>query len=91
VPTPGGAAGAFHTATAASLIFLNINKELATATAIAMHLVYFAPAVIFGLYYFLRGDISLERLKNLLSAEQTEQEIEKEKDLDLTKNLRSEI
>jgi glycosyltransferase 2 family protein len=75
VPTPGGAAGAFHTATAASLIFLNVNKELAAATAIAMHLVYFAPAVIFGLYYFLRGDISIERLKNLLSAEQAEEEI----------------
>jgi uncharacterized protein (TIRG00374 family) len=77
VPTPGGAAGAFHTATAASLIFMNVNQELAVATAIVMHLVYFAPAVIFGFYYFFKGDISIERLKNLLSAEEVEIELTK--------------
>ncbi|MCA1590576.1 MAG: flippase-like domain-containing protein, partial [Acidobacteria bacterium] len=44
VPTPGGAAGAFHTATAASLLFLlpDTRTEDAAAMAIAMHLVYFA-------------------------------------------------
>ena len=31
VPTPGGAAGAFHTATAASLIFLNVDQNVAGA------------------------------------------------------------
>ncbi len=69
VPTPGGASGAFHTATAASLIFLGVAQEQAWAVSIAMHLVYFAPAVIFGLYYFLRGDISFAGFKNLLSSE----------------------
>ncbi|NNE99140.1 MAG: flippase-like domain-containing protein [Pyrinomonadaceae bacterium] len=68
VPTPGGAAGAFHAATAGGLIFLNIEQELSAAVSIAMHLVYFAPAVIFGLYYFLRGDISISGLKNLLAS-----------------------
>jgi len=67
VPTPGGAAGAFHVATANGLIFLNVEQELAMAVSIAMHLVYFAPAVIFGLYYFLRGDINISGLRNLLS------------------------
>ncbi len=78
VPTPGGAAGAFHTATAASLLFLNSNirTEDAAAVAIAMHLVYFAPAVFFGLYYFIHGDISIERFRGLLSGENAEREIE---------------
>lgn len=80
VPTPGGASGAFHTATAASLIFLNkdLKAEDAAAVSIAMHLVYFAPAVIFGLYYFLHGDISIARLRNLLSSEHAVEEVEHE-------------
>jgi glycosyltransferase 2 family protein len=78
VPTPGGAAGAFHTATAASLLFLknDVPTEDAAAVAIAMHLVYFAPAVIFGLYYFFHGDISIERFRSLLSSEHAVEEIE---------------
>lgn len=78
VPTPGGAAGAFHTATAGSIMFLrnNIRAEDAAAISIAMHLVYFAPAVFFGLYYFFHGDISIERFRSLLSSENAEREIE---------------
>ncbi|MBK7706509.1 MAG: flippase-like domain-containing protein [Acidobacteria bacterium] len=80
VPTPGGAAGAFHTATAASLIFLNVEREQAAAVSIAMHLVYFAPAVIFGLFYFFHGDISFERMRNLLTSENAVDEVEHEND-----------
>lgn len=69
IPTPGGAAGAFHAVTAGALIILNVPTEEAAAVSIAMHLVFFAPAVVFGLYYFLHGDISVERFKNLLSNE----------------------
>jgi uncharacterized membrane protein YbhN (UPF0104 family) len=78
VPTPGGAAGAFHAATAASLIFLkpDTRHEDAAAMSIAMNLVYFAPALIFGLYYFLHGDISIERFRSLLSSENAVEEIE---------------
>jgi uncharacterized protein (TIRG00374 family) len=76
VPTPGGAAGAFHAATANGLIFLGIGRESAYATAFAMHLVYFAPAVFFGLYYFLNGDISIKRFKSLLDSEHAVEEIE---------------
>lgn len=78
VPTPGGAAGAFHTATAASLVFLknDIRYEDAAAVSIAMHLVYFAPALIFGLYYFFHGDISVARFRSLLSGEHAVEEIE---------------
>jgi uncharacterized protein (TIRG00374 family) len=75
VPTPGGAAGAFHAATAAGLIFLNITPNDAAATSIAMHLVYFAPAIFFGIYYFLHGDMSIARFKSLLSSENAEDEI----------------
>lgn len=80
IPTPGGAAGAFHTATAASMIFLrpDMRHEDAAAVSIAMHLVYFAPAIIFGLYYFLHGDISIERFRSLLSSEHAVEEIESE-------------
>jgi uncharacterized protein (TIRG00374 family) len=80
IPTPGGAAGAFHTAIAASLIFLlpTMRHEDAAAVSIAMHLVYFAPAVVFGLYYFLHGDISIERFRSLLSSEHAVEEIESE-------------
>lgn len=76
VPTPGGAAGAFHAATAGALIFMNVATEAAAAVSIAMHLVYFAPAVVFGLYYFFHGDISVERFKSLLSSEPAVEEIE---------------
>ena len=80
IPTPGGAAGAFHTATAASLIFLrpDMRHEDAAAVSIAMHLVYFAPAIVFGLYYFFHGDISIERFRSLLSSEHAVEEIESE-------------
>lgn len=78
VPTPGGAAGAFHTATGISLLFLNsqMRTEDAAAVAIAMHLVYFAPAIVFGLYYFVHGDISIERFRILLSSDKAVEEIE---------------
>ena len=78
IPTPGGAAGAFHTATAASLIYLknDIKYEDAAAVAIVMHLVYFAPAIFFGLYYFFHGDISIERFRSLISSENAVEEIE---------------
>ncbi len=78
VPTPGGAAGAFHAATAGSLIFLGVEAESAAAVSIIMHLVYFAPAIVFGLYYFLHGDISIERFRSLLSSEHAVEEIESE-------------
>lgn len=78
VPTPGGAAGAFHAATAASLIFIKpeTRTEDAAAMSIAMNLVYFAPALIFGLYYFMHGDISIDRFRSLLSSENAVEEIE---------------
>lgn len=78
IPTPGGAAGAFHASTAASILFLrnDIPTEDAAAMSFVMHLVYFAPAIVFGLYYFFRGDISIERFRSLLSSENAVDEIE---------------
>ncbi len=78
VPTPGGAAGAFHAATAGSLILLGVDQDVAAAVSILMHLIYFAPAIVFGLYYFFHGDISFQRFRNLLSGEQAVEEIESE-------------
>lgn len=88
VPTPGGAAGAFHAATAGGLIFLNVDKDQAAAVSIAMHLVYFAPAVFFGIYYFLRGDVSIARLRGLLSGENAAEEIKHETDGGLLSGVR---
>ena len=76
VPTPGGAAGAFHAATAAGLLFLGVKKETAAALSIVLHLVDFAPAVLFGLFYVIRGDLSLSRLRALISPESIEHGIE---------------
>lgn len=78
VPTPGGAAGAFHAATAAGLFFVGVAKEQAAAVAIVMHLVDFGPAALFGLFYFLRGDINFARLRNLVSADAVEHAVEDE-------------
>lgn len=78
VPTPGGAAGAFHAATAAGLIFLGISRETAAAISIVMHVVDFGPAVIFGFVYFVRGDINLDRLRSLASPEAVEHAVEDE-------------
>lgn len=78
VPTPGGAAGAFHAATAGGLIFLGVNQDQAAGVSIAMHLVYFAPALLFGAFYFLRGDLSISGMREALSAEHAVDEIEHE-------------
>jgi uncharacterized protein (TIRG00374 family) len=78
VPTPGGAAGAFHAATAAALIFLGVAREKAAAISIVMHLIDFGPSVIFGLFYILRGDINLSRLRSLTSSEAVEHAVEDE-------------
>jgi len=69
VPTPGGAAGAFHAATAAGLLFLSIKKETAAALSIVMHLVDFGPALLFGIFYLIRGDLSLTKLRTMISPE----------------------
>ena len=67
VPTPGGAAGAFHAATAAGLLFLGVQKDTAAALSIVLHLVDFGPALLFGLFYFIRGDLSISRLRTMIS------------------------
>ncbi|HEX6719139.1 MAG TPA: lysylphosphatidylglycerol synthase transmembrane domain-containing protein [Pyrinomonadaceae bacterium] len=75
VPTPGGAAGAFHAATAAGLLFLGVQKETAAALSIVMHLVDFGPALLFGLFYFIRGDLSVTKLRAMLSTEQAHNQL----------------
>ena len=72
VPTPGGAAGAFHAATAAGLLFLGVTKETAAALSIVLHLVDFGPALLFGLFYVIRGDLSMAKLRAMISPQQTE-------------------
>lgn len=79
IPTPGGAAGAFHAATANALMLLNVEKNDAFAVSVAMHLIYFVPALVFGIYYFLHGDLSVARFRSLLSSDRAEEEILEEK------------
>jgi len=78
VPTPGGAAGAFHAATAAGLISLGVPRDTAAAISIVLHIVDFGSAVIFGAYYIIRGDINLSRLRAKTSSEAVEHQVEDE-------------
>lgn len=63
VPTPGGATGPFHTATAAALAFLGVQQNKAASVAIILHLVIFTPATVFGMYYLVKEGLSLDRLR----------------------------
>ena len=78
VPTPGGAAGAFHAATAADLIFLGVTRETSAAISIVLHVIDFGPAVLFGFFYVIRGDLNLSRLRSLASPETVEHAVEDE-------------
>jgi len=79
VPTPGGAAGAFHAVTGAALVLLGVERDHAAAMAIVMHLVDFAPAALVGLFYFLRGEVNMARLRVLISVKAVEHAVEDEK------------
>jgi uncharacterized protein (TIRG00374 family) len=68
VPTPGGAAGAFHAAVSGGLILLGVALEKAAAISIAVHLVGFIPALVFGAYYLLRGGVNLTQLQREMHA-----------------------
>jgi len=78
VPTPGGAAGAFHAATAAAFIFLGVPAETAAAISIVLHVIDFGPAVVFGFFYFLRGDLNFSKLRALATPEAVEHVVEDE-------------
>jgi uncharacterized protein (TIRG00374 family) len=78
VPTPGGAAGAFHAAAGAALVLLGVGRDQAAAVAIILHLVDFGPAALFGLFYFLRGDINVARLRAMMSVKAVEHAVEDE-------------
>jgi uncharacterized protein (TIRG00374 family) len=78
VPTPGGAAGAFHAATAAGLIFLGVEREQAFAVTLVLNPIIFGPALTFGLYYLLRGEVNIKRLRELTSSEEVEHAVEDE-------------
>jgi uncharacterized protein (TIRG00374 family) len=68
VPTPGGAAGAFHAAISSGMIFLGATVDQAAAISIVSHLLGYVPALIFGSYYLLRWDVSVAQLQQQGSA-----------------------
>ena len=80
VPTPGGATGPFHIATAAALAFLGVEHNgahnKAASVAIILHLVIFTPATIFGMFYIVKEGLSLGRLRRI-GERQVEQEADK--------------
>lgn len=78
VPTPGGAAGAFHEVTKRGLVFLNVEQNEAAAIAIVMHLIFFAPALFIGLYFFLTSEVSFARLREIIASKDKEHAIEEE-------------
>ncbi|MDX6384292.1 MAG: glycosyltransferase 2 family protein [Blastocatellia bacterium] len=68
VPTPGGAAGAFHAAISGGLVLLGVALEKAAAISIAAHLVGFIPALVFGSYFLLRRGVNLAQLQREMHA-----------------------
>lgn len=73
VPTPGGSAGAFHTAAAKSLEFLGVEANFAASVAIVYHLIAFGPPFILGLYYLISHDISFKELREIITSENNPQ------------------
>ena len=69
---PGVAVGAFHASPAAGFLFLGVEKETAAAVTIILHLVDFGPAVLFGVFYAVRGDLSISRLRTLVTSKDFE-------------------
>jgi uncharacterized membrane protein YbhN (UPF0104 family) len=67
IPTPGGSAGAFHAAAQKGMLFLDVEQNLAAATAIAIHIVSFGSPFIFALFYLMRTDIRLSQLRAMMS------------------------
>jgi uncharacterized protein (TIRG00374 family) len=67
VPLPGGAAGAFHAAAAAGLIFLGIERNLAASIAIVLHFVAFGPPFVLALFYLMRDGIGWGRLREMMA------------------------
>lgn len=68
VPTPGGAAGAFHAAISSGLLFLGATLDQAAAISIVSHLIGYVPGLVFGSYYLLRWDLNLTQLQQQVSA-----------------------
>lgn len=68
VPSPGGSAGAFHAATAAGLMVLGIEKNLAASVAIVFHFVAFGPPFLLGLIYIMKDGIGLGSLREMIAS-----------------------
>jgi glycosyltransferase 2 family protein len=79
IPTPGGSAGAFHAAAQKGLVFLDVESNLAAATAIAIHIVSFGSPFIFALFYLMRTDISVSQLRALMLGAESEAQLPKQK------------
>ncbi len=70
VPTPGGGAGTYHAATAYGLMaYLGVAETQAKAATLVLHPVVFGAALFFGIYYFLRSDVTFARLRGLVMSE----------------------
>jgi glycosyltransferase 2 family protein len=71
VPTPGGAAGAFHATAAKGFEFLGLEHNLAAAIAIVYHLIAFGSPLLVGLFYLMRDGIRISQLRAMLAQEMT--------------------
>lgn len=69
VPTPGGAAGAFHATAAKGFEFLGLEHNLAAAIAIVYHLIAFGSPLLVGLFYLMRDGIGISQLRAMLAQE----------------------
>ncbi|HSQ20003.1 MAG TPA: hypothetical protein VLR92_06475, partial [Blastocatellia bacterium] len=59
-----------------ALAFLGVEQNKAAPIAIILHLVIFAPATVFGLYYLAKEGLSLDRLRRIGEQEAAEDQID---------------
>jgi len=74
VPAPGGSTGPFHAVTAASLVFLGVERNKAASAAIVLHILIFMPALFIGLFFLIKDGLSFSSLMKKPHARQPEAE-----------------
>ncbi|MCK5687430.1 flippase-like domain-containing protein [bacterium] len=63
IPSAPGALGTYHSGLIAILTFLTIEKSMALAFAVMMHLSGFIPITLLGALYFWKSGVSLKEVK----------------------------
>ncbi len=69
IPAAPGFFGTFHAAIVATLVILNIDKNVAASYAVLQHFIGLIPICTIGFIYFLEANVSLKDIKSLQEKE----------------------